>query len=297
MSASPDPDGLLYAEHWEPVLAAPSAQLLERVAARVQVAGIEARLILDVGAGTGSLALAAAERWPTATIVGLDASAGMLSVARHRAEARWPGRSDRFRWLAAEAAAIPLEDASVDLAVSSFVLQLVADRRAVLSEVRRVLRPGSVLGFVTWQRDDDWLAPDVEFDEAVYDLDLDEPEADARTPAEREYESPEEAAADLRASGFVDIAGGADEPRSSPGSGPSTAPSRSATTSASCSTRSRWRTGSGCSRASTSAGRPCPTTRSSCEPRSSRPRPAARRRPDQAAKGGASSGRQTRQGR
>jgi SAM-dependent methyltransferase len=229
MSASPDPDGLLYAEHWEPVLAAAAGRMLERVAVRLRplgargagvaqdapgpsgaqgaqgAPGAEPRLVLDVGAGTGSLTLAAAERWPAATIVGLDASAGMLSVARHRAESRWPGHDDRFRWLAADAAEMPLDADSVDLAVSSFVLQLVEDRRAVLREIGRVLRPGGVLGFVTWRRADDWLAPDEEFDEAVYDLDLDEPEADARDPAEREYESPEEAAADLRAEGFTDI--------------------------------------------------------------------------------------------
>jgi SAM-dependent methyltransferase len=211
---SPDPDSLRYAEHWEPVLTAPSARLLERVATRLrdpgaesrrQPDGAEPRLLLDVGTGTGSLALAAAALWPGATIVGLDASAGMLSLARHRAVASWPGQSERFRWLAADAAEMPLGDASVDVAVSSFALQLVDDRRAVLREIGRVLRPEGLFGFVTWLRDDAWMAPDVEFDEAVYDLDLEEPEADAREPEEREYEDPGEAAAELEAEGFVAV--------------------------------------------------------------------------------------------
>jgi SAM-dependent methyltransferase len=158
-----------------------------------------------VGTGTGSLALAAAARWPAATIVGLDASAGMLSLARQRALTSWPGRRERFRWLAADAAAMPLGDASVDVAVSSFVLQLVDDRRAVLREIGRVLRPEGLFGFVTWLRDDAWMAPDAEFDEAVYDLDLEEPEAEAREPGEREYEDPGEAVAELEAEGFVDV--------------------------------------------------------------------------------------------
>jgi SAM-dependent methyltransferase len=201
--SAPDPDGLLYAEHWEPVLVAPSGRLIERLEERLG-GGVPA-VILDVGSGTGSLALAAAERWPDAGIVGLDASVGMLSVARHRAGARWRELDGRFRWHAADAAAMPLGDASIDLAVSSFVLQLVDDRRAVLREIGRVLRPDGLLGFVTWLRDDAWMAPDAEFDEAVYDLELEDPEGDARGSTEQEYESPEEAAADLAATGFTGI--------------------------------------------------------------------------------------------
>jgi SAM-dependent methyltransferase len=130
----------------------------------------------------------------------------MLSVARQRADAKWPGRdSDRFRWHAADAAAMPLGGATVDLAVSSFVLQLVDDRGAVLREIARCLRPGGLLGFVTWLRDDTWLAPDAEFDEAVYDLGLEDPEAEPREGSEREYESAEEAAEDLQAAGYEAI--------------------------------------------------------------------------------------------
>jgi SAM-dependent methyltransferase len=129
----------------------------------------------------------------------------MLSVARSRAGARWPGRDHRFRWEAGDATAIPLGDATIDLALSSFVLQLVDDRRAVLREIVRVLRPDGLLGFVTWLRDDTWMAPDAEFDEAVYDLELEDPEADARASVEQEYESPEEAAADLAVTGFTAV--------------------------------------------------------------------------------------------
>ncbi|HKZ90994.1 MAG TPA: class I SAM-dependent methyltransferase, partial [Candidatus Limnocylindrales bacterium] len=236
-AAPPDPDGLLYAEHWEPVLAGPARRLLDRVTAlatgspagtddgRAEMAaghadrgsagwlasgaagaGTRSLMLLDVGTGTGSLALAAAERWPGARIVGLDGSAGMLSVARQRVADGWPERDrGRFTWLAAEAAAMPLEDASVDIAVSSFVLQLVADRRAALREIWRVLRPGGLIGFVTWLSEETLLPADSEFDEAVYDLDLDEPEADLREPTEGDYENLGEAAADLAAAGFESI--------------------------------------------------------------------------------------------
>jgi len=208
----PDPDGLRYLQHWEPVLAGPARRLLGRVAGLV--AGLPTTTdggtltLLDVGAGAGSLALAAAERWPKARIVGLDASAAMLSVARHRVAGRWPeDGAARFEWHVADAAAVPLPDASVDVVVSSFVLQLLPDRQAALQEAFRVLRPGGILGLVTWLLDDQLLLPDAEFDEAVYDLGLEDPEfaAGVQDHAAADYESLAEARAELQATGFVEV--------------------------------------------------------------------------------------------
>jgi SAM-dependent methyltransferase len=64
------------------------------------------------------------------------------------------------RLLEGAADAIPLPDASVDVALSSFVLQLVPNRHAALTEIRRVLRPGGRLGLIWNSRDEsvDWVA-------------------------------------------------------------------------------------------------------------------------------------------
>jgi len=129
----------------------------------------------------------------------------MLSLARQRAAARWTERSDRIAWLAADAAALPQAEASVDIVISSFMLQLVPDRGQVLGEISRVLRPGGWLGLVTWLADETDLAADLEFDEAVLDLELDEPEADPREGGEGEYADLAAAAAELVARGFVDV--------------------------------------------------------------------------------------------
>lgn len=215
-TGSPDPDGLRYLEHWEPVLAGAALRLLERVAALASESSLtsgrptpgatEPLALLDVGAGTGSLVLAAAERWPGARIMGLDASTAMLSVARQRVSQRWPdGGAGRFEWFVADAAAMPLEDASVDVVVSSFALQLLPDRRAALGEVRRVLRPGGLFGVVTWLADDQMLLPDVEFDEAVHDLALEDPEVARRQPDVAEYESLAQVRADLDRAGLGEI--------------------------------------------------------------------------------------------
>jgi SAM-dependent methyltransferase len=100
---------------------------------------------------------------------------------------------------------MPLEDASVDVALAAFLLQLVLDRLAVLAEAGRVLRPGGTFGFVTWMAEGVQMAADVEFDEAVYELELDELEGPLREPKPGDYESLAEAEEELRRAGFVDL--------------------------------------------------------------------------------------------
>ena len=203
-----DPDAIRYEAHWRPVLEGASLALLGRLADVVRVTGAFclSPVLLDVGAGTGGLVIPATLRWPGARLVGLDPSAGMLSVARRRAELAGlgdgAGGGGRLTWLAAPAETIPLADGSVDVAMSAFVLQLVQDRAAVLRELVRVLRPGGVLAFVTWLEPHETMPADEEFDEAVVDLAIEEPEAE---PEEREddFQSPESAAHELEVAGFV----------------------------------------------------------------------------------------------
>jgi SAM-dependent methyltransferase len=207
-SRAPDPAGLRYARHWEPVLAAPGVRLLERVATLLErsAAASTPAVVLDLGTGTGSLALAAALRWPSARIVGLDASGAMLSVARHRiADGAAPAGPERFEWVVADATAMPLADASVDVILSAFMLQLASDRLAVLHEVGRVLRPGGWLGIVTWLADEIALAPDLEFDEAVYDLGLEDPDLDAEVQPPDDIADTATLRAELEAAGFTAV--------------------------------------------------------------------------------------------
>jgi SAM-dependent methyltransferase len=205
---APDPAGLRYARHWEPVLAAPGARLLERVASLLEpsTAASTPAVVLDLGTGTGSLALAAARRWRGARIVGLDASAAMLSVARDRtADGGAPDGPGCFEWIVADAAAMPLADASVDIVLCAFMLQLASDRRAVLHEVGRVLRPGGPLGIVTWLADELALAPDLEFDEAVYDLGLEDPGVEAEAPPPDDIADVATLRAELDTAGFTAV--------------------------------------------------------------------------------------------
>lgn len=197
-----DPDALRYEEHWQPVLDTAARRLFARVAVAVPASA----RVLDLGAGTGALTCLAAAHWPDAAIVGLDASAAMLAVAERRMVAvpREAG-APPVEWLVRDAAATGLETASLDAVLSSFVLQLVPDRSAVLLEVARVLVPGGVFGFVTWIAEALQLPPDSEFDEAVYELELDDPESVFREPKPGDYESVEQAEGELAEAGFVDV--------------------------------------------------------------------------------------------
>jgi len=104
---------------------------------------LEARtpqVVLDVGTGTGHAAALMKKRWPKAQVIALDVALPMLQQAR-----RQSGWWKPFHRVAADAAALPLADNSVDVIFSNLCLQWVDDLPAVLAGFRRVLRPGGLL--------------------------------------------------------------------------------------------------------------------------------------------------------
>jgi SAM-dependent methyltransferase len=129
----------------------------------------------------------------------------MLEMAARRAE-RAGLDQERVRWVEAPAASLPIPDASVDLVVSSFALQLVPDRPGALAEAWRVLRPGGRLAFVTWLDRGDPFQPADEFDGAVLDLDIEEPEpTEDEEPLAGDLRSVRSAADEVRRAGFVRV--------------------------------------------------------------------------------------------
>ena len=97
-------------------------------------------VIVEVGCGTGHTAALLKKRWPKARVIAVDAALPMLHQAK--AQAGW---WRPFGRLCADAAALPLADASVDLLVSNLALPFVNDLPAALAGFRRVLRPGGLL--------------------------------------------------------------------------------------------------------------------------------------------------------
>jgi ubiquinone/menaquinone biosynthesis C-methylase UbiE len=108
--------------------------------------GVAAPVVVDVGCGTGRLLSLLRSAFPAATLIGIDAAAGMIEVASGKPELAG------VRLSVAKADALPLEDASCDVVVSTISFHHWDDQAAGLREVARVLRPGGrvlvVDGFV-----------------------------------------------------------------------------------------------------------------------------------------------------
>ena len=184
-----------YARWWAPVLAPAVTTLLDDL--DPSVGGVSD--VVDIGTGTGQLALGALERWPNLSVVGVDPSTGMCQVADAEADRRLEGSArSRFRSEVAFADALPFEDATFDLAVSSFVFQLVHRPRA-FREARRVLRPGGRLSYVSWLEDERVFVPDRVFDDVLDDFGFDPPADEQRSG---DLPSVERAAGELRHAGF-----------------------------------------------------------------------------------------------
>src|SRR6516162_829470 len=118
--------------------------LLARRRAVALVNRLPGRDVLEVGVGTGlALPYYDADR----RITGIDLSAEMLAQARRRVIDREIGNVVALREMDAEATDFP--DASFDTAVAMFVASVVPHPRALLAEMRRVVRPGGNILFVS----------------------------------------------------------------------------------------------------------------------------------------------------
>jgi SAM-dependent methyltransferase len=92
--------------------------------------------VLDVACGTGVVTRLAAEQVGGGAVAGVDINPGMLQVARNVAG------DTAIEWHEASAEALPLGDATFDVALCQMGLQFFPDRPGALREMRRVLRPG-----------------------------------------------------------------------------------------------------------------------------------------------------------
>ncbi len=95
--------------------------------------------VLDLAAGTGDLALAAASEASGALVVAADLTPAMMRVGRGRPNA------DRVRWVTCDALYLPFEVAAFDRVLIGYGLRNFPDLERSLIEIRRCLRPGGRL--------------------------------------------------------------------------------------------------------------------------------------------------------
>jgi arsenite methyltransferase len=100
----------------------------------------EGETVLDLGSGGGIDVLLSAKRvGPTGKAYGLDMTDAMLALAHeHQRQAG----TTNVEFLKGEIEHIPLPNAAVDVIISNCVINLSADKRQVLREAFRVLKPG-----------------------------------------------------------------------------------------------------------------------------------------------------------
>jgi len=91
--------------------------------------------VLDLGTGTGVVALALADRYPEAEILGIDLSPGMIDEARRKVQSELAGR---VGFEVGDASALGSPDAAFDLVVLSNMIPF-------FGELARVVAPGGTL--------------------------------------------------------------------------------------------------------------------------------------------------------
>ncbi len=143
-----------YARFWSPVIEPMGLRLLEMLPL-----GLAWRIV-DIGCGTGNLISKIVAAAPNARSLGLDRAANILSAAS----------KSGVPLVLADGCRLPLRNSSFDVAVMAFALFKFPSPLAGLTEAKRVLRPGGVLGITIWAGDTHVLPGDEIWEEVLVDV-------------------------------------------------------------------------------------------------------------------------------
>jgi SAM-dependent methyltransferase len=117
--------------------------------------------VLDVGCGTGCLASVLARRFPVAEVCGVDLSPAYIAHAR-------AGQPDpKISYEVGDACALGFADRSFDRVLSLLLLHFVPSASVAIGEMRRVARPGAIVGAAVWDARGGFVANRMFFDTAA----------------------------------------------------------------------------------------------------------------------------------
>jgi ubiquinone/menaquinone biosynthesis C-methylase UbiE len=161
------------------------------------VGSAPAERLLDVGCGTGCLSFAMARLCQPQQVIGIDVSPAYVEHATGQ------NGSANVTFQLGDACAIAFPDQSFDRTLSLLVLHFVPDARQAISEMRRVTKPGGVVGAAVWDARGGFVANRIFFDTAAA-LDSTANERRARNYT-RPMTRPFELAKAWTAAGLIDV--------------------------------------------------------------------------------------------
>jgi malonyl-CoA O-methyltransferase len=124
------------------------ARVSDELLTRLEPFDFKPAVVVDLGAGTGRMTGELKKRYRRSLVVAIDLASGMLQEARrHQQFLR------RFERVCGDAMRLPLADASVDVLVSSLMLQWCDPPDPAFAEIRRVLKPDGFVAFSTFGPD------------------------------------------------------------------------------------------------------------------------------------------------
>ena len=120
------------------------ARVADELVSRLEPFNFAPKVVLDLGAGTGRMTAQLKRRYRRSLVIALDLAPGMLHEARRHQQ--WLRRFER---VCGDAMRLPFADASVDVVISSLMLQWCDPPDAAFAEIRRVLKPDGFVAFTT----------------------------------------------------------------------------------------------------------------------------------------------------
>jgi SAM-dependent methyltransferase len=106
--------------------------------------------VLDCGCGTGTITLGLAEAVREGRVLGVDPDAEALKCARRAAVML---KQQNLGWIGGDGRSLPFHDAVFDAVLCHSVLETLADPSPVIAELRRVTKPGGVVGAASVEYD------------------------------------------------------------------------------------------------------------------------------------------------